>query len=424
MRRIYISFLGIGNYSPARYHIDGRVADESMFVQRAELQLAGRGYFDQIFIVMTKSSKKKHFISLKEELKGIGIDEMNEIIITEELEPKDQWEWFEEILKHINYGDELTVDLTHGFRIVPIVFSTALNFLQKVKKIHIKSVYYGAYEKDKNLSPIVDVKEFYIIHEWADAVLRLAKDADPGKLGKVAQESDGAVLSEFDDPALVKAFDDLTMALKNIDIHNVAQKASVALDLVAKKEKSASVTGQILLDLVKKKFTALISEKTFTGQYDYDYFNLQLEIINLLIEHKLFMQAYTVMREMLGSFGLIRMQEMKSGAKIGNKNGRRQRRKADIFIRMLQNDEETWNFKEHEQKSLKKLEPLYRDMKKDGIIQQLKDQTNQLVDYRNGFDHAWTSKATMLDDIEKQAKQFYDNLKNIVELLNNKGYFL
>ncbi len=291
MRRIYISFLGIGNYSLAKYHIDEKEADESKFVQRAELQLAGQDYFDQIFIVMTKSSKEKHFNSLKEELAGIGICEVKEIMITEELAPEDQWEWFEKILKHIDHGDELTVDLTHGFRIVPIVFSTALNFLQKAKNIHIKSVYYGAYEKDKKSSPIVDVKEFYIIHEWADAVLRLVEDADPAKLGQVAQKGNSAVLSEFNDPDLINAFDDLTEALRNIEIHNVAIKASNALDIVMQKEKQASVTGKILLDLVKDKFISLISEKTFTGNYDYDYFRLQLEIIRLLLNHKLFMQA-------------------------------------------------------------------------------------------------------------------------------------
>ncbi len=129
------------------------------------------------------------------------------------------------------------------------------------------------------------------------------------------------------------------------------------------------------------------------------------------------------MREMLGSFGLIRMKDMKPGAKIENATGRKQRRKAEIFIRMLQNDEEKWNFNEHEQKSLKKLEPLYRDMEKDGIIQMLKDQTGNLIKYRNGFDHAWTSSPAMYQDIKDQGNQFYDQLVDIVELLNTKKYF-
>lgn len=422
MRRIYISFLGAGDYDPAVYYIKhkNKKAYRTNYVQAAELQLSGTDYFDKIFLVMTKTSKKKNFNLLKSELSKLGIDKVHGINITEDLNPENHWSWFEEILFHIDNGDELTVDLTHGFRIIPIVFSNALNFLQKAKNIKLKSVYYGAYESNKDLSPIIDVKEFYIINEWTDAVSRLVEDADPGKLGEVAKKEGTTILHEFDDPDLITAFDELTQSLKNVDIHNVGHKAEKALEIIRQKESAASETGKILLMLVREKFVNLLTEEPDTGRYDFNYFNLQLEIIDILLGHKLFMQAYTVMREMLGSFGLVRMKEK---AKIHNKKGRRERKKAEIFIRMLQKEKAKWIFTGDELKINKKLTPLYDDMEKHGIIKEVRTIAEDLVKFRNGFDHAWTKKPEALQDIEISGKKFYSHLNAIVKSLKNYNYF-
>ncbi len=421
MRRIYISFLGAGKYDSAVYHINGQKADPSPYVQFAELQLAGPGFFDQIFLVMTSTSRKKHYLSLQQELSKIGINDVREIDITEELNPEDQWSWFEEILSHIDHGDELYVDMTHGYRIIPIVFSTALNFLQKAKSVRLKAVYYGAYESNKELSPIIDMKDFYVINEWTDAVSRLVEDADPGKLAVVAENEAAGKLDEFNDPELICAFQDLTGALKNVDIHNVSQKASRALDIVRQKENDAGVTGKILFDLVKEKFVSLVFEKTFSGRYDLDYFKIQLEIVRLLLEHKLFMQAYTVMREMLGSFGLIRMKENMG---ITNKERRDQRQKADVFINMLQVNENEWNFRGERLAHHQTILPLFRAMAEKKIIIKMKEIAQDLIAYRNGFDHAWTSKKEAKTDIMKKGEAFFKSLQAIVQALNQEGFLM
>lgn len=420
-RRIYISFLGIGDYKPTTYSLNGRKADSSRYVQSAELEIIGPDYFDRIFLVMTESSRKKHYKELKSELTKLGVDNIHDISITEDLEPAHHWGWFESILSFIDHGDELTVDLTHGYRIIPIVFSTALNFLQKAKNIRIKAVYYGAFEAGiENTAPIVNAKDFYVINEWTDAVARLVEDADPGKLGRVAQKEENTNLKEFDDPELVDAFDELTKALKNVEIHTVSEKAARAVGLIRKKETGASTTGRILLEMVKEKFISLINDKSFTGRYDYDYFQLQLEIVRILLDHQLFMQAYTVMREMLGSFGLI---TMKKKAKIINEKGRKQRRKAELFIRMLQNEESEWDFSEDEQKNMVRIMPLYRDMEAAGLVTRLRILTGDLTKYRNGFDHAWTKQPTAFEDIEKKGGIFFQEMEDIIQQLAEQHFF-
>lgn len=420
-RQIYISFLGKGDYKPVTYSLNDRTADVSPYVQAAELQIIGPDYFDRIFLVMTESSREKHFKALKLELMKLGVEDIHDISITEDLEPAHHWSWFETILGFIDHGDELTVDLTHGYRIIPIVFSTALNFLQKARDIKIKAVYYGAFEAEiDHIAPIVNAKDFYVINEWTDAVARLVEDADPGKLGRVAQKAENTNLKEFDDPELVDAFDELTKALKNVEIHTVSEKATRAVDLIRKKEAGASTTGRILLGLVKEKFISLIKDKSFTGRYDYDYFQLQLEIVKILLDHQLFMQAYTVMREMLGSFGLI---TMKKKAKISNETGRKQRRKAELFIRMIHNEESEWAFSEDEKKNMVRIMPLYSEMKAAGMVTRLRILTGDLTKYRNGFDHAWTKHPTAFNDIERKGDMFFQEIEDIIHQLMANHFF-
>ncbi|MDY6853456.1 MAG: TIGR02221 family CRISPR-associated protein [Thermodesulfobacteriota bacterium] len=425
MRKVFLSFLGMGSkkenglfrYDKAFYELDERESGKTEFVQVAQIQILGPSNFDMILIVATQKSYDEHFKELENQLLKTGANEVSYIIISEDMTPEGQWEWFERILNHIEYGDELTIDLTHGYRSIPIVFSTAINFLQKSRGIILNAVYYGAYDKNRKLSPIINMKDFYIINEWADAVSRLVEDADARKLAEVAENTTDFQVSELNDKELVESFEELTEVVKNVDVNNIGAKANKAISLVKEKERGASITGRLLLRLVYDKFISIATLEPATGRYDSAYFFLQLEIIDLLLKHKLFMQAYTVMREFIGSIGMIEIEK----ARINSNKGRKQRRIfAEIFIQMFQREENNWNFEGKEEK-LESLRPYYNNLKSVGVEKILRDFTDELADYRNGFDHAWTAKKQSYSDIEKKGHTFFDNLKNVVHLLRENN---
>ncbi len=428
MRKIYISFLGLGRttkdhkvlgYDPALYRIGATDSSQKYeFVQSAEMDIVGGAYFDKAFIIVTPQSKEAHFLKLKKELMDLGVKEVECIDIENDLEPDKQWGWFEKVLGVLDRGDELAIDLTHGLRIGSIVISAAINFLQKSKEIVLKHVWYGAFEADKNNPPIVDMKDFYIINEWADAVSRLVEEADARKLGEFAK---GGRVPEFQignlgDEKMVKAFEDLTEAVRNVEIQKIGEKASKALKLVEENRAEATATGKILLDLVNDKFATLVSAEPVSGKYDLAYFRLQLEIVKILIEHKLFMQAYTVMREFVGSVGLVRNKK----AKTHNSEGRSQRYKAEVFVNMVQFDE--WKFTDEGQKAaVEQLSPFYEELKGIGVERILKSFCKDLVEYRNGFDHAWTRKTEAFADIGEKARDFHRKLEEVVGILESEG---
>jgi hypothetical protein len=201
-------------------------------------------------------------------------------------------------------------------------------------------------------------------------------------------------------------------------VNRVAEKAKTALDLIAKQRTSASFTGKTLLDLVIDKFSLLVMDHPPSGQYDRNYFVIQREIIKLLLEHKLFMQAYTVMREFIGSMGLIEVDK----AGYATKQGRDQRyRFSEVFIKMIELPEQEWRFPDKATDGVKGLEPYYQKLKALGAVDLLRRFVGELIRYRNGFDHAWTSKNRAPSDIEDAGFRMFGRLKQILSLMEEKG---
>ncbi len=420
MRKVYLAFLGTGQkkgetyaYNETIYELNGQSASATRFIQAAEIELIGRDYFDRVIIVATEKSQRTSYDGLISALNAVRLntDIVSPIIIKEDMSPEGQWEWFEKVLQHMNHGDELTVDLTHGYRSIPIVLSTAIYFLQKAKDIRVKAVYYGAYEQNNHQTPIIDMKDFYLINEWAEGVSRLVEDADARKIAELARKSQNLQVNDLNDPDLIQSLNDLTNAVRNVDVHHISQKTEHAIRLIESKSANISLTEKILLDLVVDKFTSLTTQVPTNG-YTQNYFRVQFEIIRLLLDHRLFMQAFTVMRELIGSIGLI--QEQKN---INSCSGKKLRRKAELFIPMIWKREEEWKFTDEDKPIVEKLMPLFSQLETIGVVQELRGFIKELINYRNGFDHAWTSKNGDPADIEEKGHEYYQKLKSVIDTL-------
>ena len=424
-RRVYLSFLGLGSYNKEQdiffyrntvYELDGKKSALTPFVQVAEMELIEGSLFDKIFIVATNKSHEVHFETIKKAMAGHGV--IPEVLILEEdFSPEGQWKWFEDLLSVIEPGDHLVVDLTHGYRAVPIIFSAAINFLQKARNIELEAVYYGAFGSNRKFAPtpIVDMKEFYLINEWADSVSRLVEDADARKLSETAQKTSAFQIGELNDPDVTRVFMELTDAIRNVEVNHVGEKTKAALDLIKIKSENASLTGKMLLDLVTDKFIRLATEGPVTRKYDRDYFRVQIEIARLLLEHRLFMQAYTVMREFIPSLAMI-YYERKG---INNKKRKKFRQyKAEVLLQMIQRPEEELKFDNSDKKTISEdLLPYYRELSAAGVVAIARDFLKELVSYRNGFDHAWTAKPRAKDDIPEQGESFLKQLETLYGIL-------
>ena len=417
MSRVFVSFLGKGSwdrdkhefaYKPTTYVWSGG-EDETPYVQLAELRLLGP--FDKVVILGTDESRRAQWDGeghLAELLRGEGIDARFEEI-SAGMSPGDHWSSFETLLDVVRPGDSLTIDMTHGFRAVPIVFSTALSFLRLARDVTVEHVLYGAFQHGQDKTPIVDMAAFYVIDEWADGVSRLVQQADASKLTQMAQADSLVTMPTLGAPELAESLERLTAAVRNVEVNEVSGIAREVLGMVERTLGEAPPTGErVLLELVRHKFADLATAEPLSGRYDADYFGVQLSLVQLLIEHGLYMQAYTAMRELVGSMGLMRRSD-----KWSNNKGRKKRRYASLFIAMVEHERAKWDFPAGEESMVDALLPWYEELAAEGVVHELFELGKDMSQIRNGFAHAWTSKK-LGADLEKDAHAHSQRLEGAI----------
>lgn len=349
MARVFVSSLGLGRrgygYDPIIYKINEKSFKKTSFVQRAIMEAYGSSYFDRTLILVTKSSREQNWAALEKEFVDEGVDLTRVRVeeISEDVNREDEhWAWFEKVLAFLDTGDELVLDLTHGFRIVPIVLSAAVGYLQAAKSVRLEAVLYGA---DMSSGQIIDCKSFYRVNAWADAVSRLVEKADADKLAELANSKEGREFSNLRDPELVDALRDLSKILTNIEVHAVATRARKAVELIHDRMAHATGAERQMLLLVADKFARLVSDVPSDGKYSKSYLALQVEISQMLLGHGLNMQAYTVMRELVGSIGMLGLKNTKYDKRQTSSEGYQYRgRFAETFISMINYDRDKWKF--------------------------------------------------------------------------------
>ncbi|NWH06437.1 TIGR02221 family CRISPR-associated protein [Desulfobacter latus] len=447
MAHVFISFLGIGNfnktpgYDQAEYAWTEKTPQTMTCCFAQTAILAGleasenqNDTVDRAVLFCTRESHEKHLDALKDEFKR-HLKQMPEIIIPD-LVPTDmtadnQWAWFEQLLDNVGFGDRLIMDFTHGMRAVPIIFSSAVGFLTRAKHITLDHALYAWYDRERKDAPhpIVDMKDFYVINDWAESVARLTDDADARKLGDMAKQSQVDALAPLADEHLIAAFQEMTDCIRNVDVNNVSQKVNDALAYVQQSRTRVGGSARLMLDLVWEKFCTLATDYPPSGRYDQPYFETQIKIIEVLMEHRLFMQAFTAMREMVGSIGMVGLTGKYGNKEIASNKGRRYRRFADIFIRMVsiaetpEGNKKGWKFVGQDAKDKDTLYPWFLELKDAEIEQKLRCIVKEIVDIRNGFDHAWTSRTGALEEIEEKGKEYLTVLHDIVSQMAEQNLF-
>jgi len=410
-RNVYISFLGARKYELTRYVWGTREALPTTYVQAAELSLLVDTKFDAIHILATKKAEDVNLAGLQDSLRA---DDRGRVIVKrigEDMSEEGQWTWFETLLDIVQPGDVLTIDLTHGFRSMPLVAATALNFLRKARCVRIDHLFYGAFEASGGAklgaeaseireTPIIELAGFLAVDEWADAVAALADNIDARKLADIARNAPSFHARVLQNKELLDALEHLSGHLHNVEVNKVREAARAAIEEIARANDEAhSPVERVLVEILLNKVRDLAGHDQLSHHYDRDYFDNQLEIAKTLFAHGLYMQGFTVLREFIASIGMIR-----ETCEVGSGDDGEQRYRAELFIRIVQFS----RFKpqnESDRKRYMEVKPLADEIDKCGAMRVLRESIKTLVDIRNGFDHAWTRVSSKDLNAVAQAEQ-------------------
>lgn len=75
------------------------------------------------------------------------------------------------IANELDQNSTLSLDVTHGFRHLPMLALVAARFLKNSKNIQTNHIYYGAFEMGQNgITPVIDLSGLLTMLDWVDAL--------------------------------------------------------------------------------------------------------------------------------------------------------------------------------------------------------------------------------------------------------------
>jgi len=174
----FISFLGTGNYNEVPYIDEKGTVYKTKYIQSALIQkhkdkLNNNSAHIKIFV--THEAKQTHWEpphTLKDELTAF-IPNANIVAIDINTITTEQsiWELFDIIYNQIDENTDLIIDITHGFRSLPIVLLVIVNYARFLKNINILGIFYGAFEgKNDQGVPIIELTQLDQLLQWNNAV--------------------------------------------------------------------------------------------------------------------------------------------------------------------------------------------------------------------------------------------------------------
>ena len=104
-----------------------------------------------------------------------------------------------EATKDVN---ELSLDVSHAFRHLPMIAIVAACYLQSIRDVQFKSLWYGFYDPDTNTGTVYDLKGLLHLFEWVRALSQFEHTGDYGVLADLLQRANPCL----EDPTRKAAF--------------------------------------------------------------------------------------------------------------------------------------------------------------------------------------------------------------------------
>lgn len=230
MARTFISFLGAISYQLTRYYQKPDRSDLSNpthYVQEAILSAQSERWTpeDKIWIFTTEEARKNNYSGRQEGksvLPGEGLESalqrlqrngkiahFEPVDIPNGYSTEEMWTVFKQVFDKIRPGDELHLDVTFGFRSLPMLTTILINYARTLRQVQVKAIYYGVFEagrqewieenkKRKDLgqaeteapveSPIIDLNVFTELQDWTYAAQSFLDAGNSAALARLTKK--------------------------------------------------------------------------------------------------------------------------------------------------------------------------------------------------------------------------------------------
>jgi len=218
LEKVFLSFLGTNRYLPCHYYLNNNEYAENVnFVQEAMVKIFYKKYekLDKVIIFLTKKARQINWEpetkepGLKGCLKDLNLPfKLIDVEIPEGKSSEEIWKIFEIVYNSLQDEDNVILDITHGFRSLPMLGIVLLNYARFLKRIKVLGIYYGAFEvlgtKDEieklpineRNAPIFDLTNFEKLQRWSIAAENFVDYGRTDKIYELVKEKIDPILKD------------------------------------------------------------------------------------------------------------------------------------------------------------------------------------------------------------------------------------
>jgi CRISPR-associated Csx2 family protein len=420
MKKMF-SFLGTTEYVECHYQY-GKTATASRFVQTAVYELFCHDFSeeDEVVIFLTPQAKEKNWYDsmsrdnkplegLEQAFKRIAPQAKVKLVeISEKQDELHLWELFDTVVNEIDDQDEIVFDVTHGFRSLPIMAMSILNYTRFLKKVTFRCIVYGAFEElgppnkvkemdvSERIAPIIDLTPMAKLMDWANGIDHFLRSGDASVIKELTQQqteeifrTKGEKFQQIEASRhqhLANCLDAFTQSLQTVRGPFLPESLTKVKDALERAKKTEKVHFRPLVRLFDE--VQLRIDK-FSG----DPVMLGYEAAEWCLDHGLIQQGFTFLEE-----GIITAVCLVTGLDELDKNDR-QLVSSVLVVVDKNTPEEEWRNKDRGRfKQLVKAISPY--------LQYIKGYSN-LVSFRNNINHAGYNRD------EYGYRLFYPKLKEL-----------
>lgn len=295
------TFLGTGSYEAVNYQF----GEKSECTAHFPIPLAEWIEADKTYYFLT-SEAKKHNNWTRVVRKLDDLETRYEAVdIPDGATEEELWTIFAELTKHADPGDKISIDITHGYRSLPLLGFIAAVFLRQARGFDIHGLYYGAYEardpKTKS-APVFELSPFLDLLKWLSATEKFIDTGNSGSLGDLlgAIQNDAMRAGSPNAPRTLRPLAKVLSILSSeLLLGRPLQAGESAADVTRKISEArpdlnsaATLPFATLLEKVEDAYLPR-ADSSLAGQ---------IELIQWYIDHGHILQAATVGREWIVTF--------------------------------------------------------------------------------------------------------------------------
>ncbi|MCA9012840.1 MAG: TIGR02221 family CRISPR-associated protein [Planctomycetaceae bacterium] len=190
---ILVTMLGNGDYKPTVYRM-GEFSYETELFPEAVAKWCQPS---QVLVLATRSvleaSDRRHMRHLSDRL-GPSCP-VSPIAIPDGRSEAELWQIYSAMIEGLPPGSRVVLDVTHGFRSLPMVALLAALYLRQSDRVQVEQILYGAWEArdpTTNTAPVFDLTPFLDMANWMSAANVFLKTGHGGLIADLLKQTQRA----------------------------------------------------------------------------------------------------------------------------------------------------------------------------------------------------------------------------------------